>query len=94
KCELDRRRLLEDLLKITERIRIFTKPIHSRTYVEKPIVTKVGSTVRDVAEQVHSSLLATFKYAVVWRRELFPNRPKRVGLDYVLSDGDVLEIHA
>jgi Predicted GTPase len=93
-CKIDRRKLLEDLLRITERIRIFTKPIHSKTYMDKPIVMKAGSTVGDVAAQIHSSLLATFKYAVVWRRELYPQRPKRVGRDYVLSDNDVVEIHA
>lgn len=94
RCAIDRRKLLEDLLRITGRIRVFTKPIHLKTYVEKPVVVKAGSTVRDVAEQIHSSLLKTFKYAVVWRRELFPNRPTRVGLDYVLRDNDVIEIHA
>jgi ribosome-interacting GTPase 1 len=94
RCNLDKRKLLEDLLRITGRIRVFTKPIHSKTYIEKPIVLKVGSTVGDVAAQIHSSLLETFKYAVVWRRETFPQRPKRVGRDYVLSDNDVVEIHA
>jgi len=94
RCNLDKRNLLEDLLRITGRIRVFTKPIHSKTYIEKPIVLKAGSTVGDVAAQIHSSLLETFKYAVVWRRETFPQRPKRVGRDYVLSDNDVVEIHA
>ncbi|MFN7105665.1 MAG: TGS domain-containing protein [Pyrobaculum sp.] len=94
RCEIDRRRLLEDLLKATGRIRVFTKPIHLKTYIEKPVVVKTGSTVEEVARQIHSSLVSTFKYAVVWRRELFPNKPKRVGLDYILSDNDVVEIHA
>lgn len=94
RCQLDKRRLLEDLLKITGRIRVFTKPIHSKTYVEKPIVVKAGSTVGDVASQIHSSLSEMFKYAVVWKREHFPQWPKRVGRDYVLSDNDVVEIHA
>jgi ribosome-interacting GTPase 1 len=94
RCNLDKRKLLEDLLRITGRIRVFTKPIHSKTYIEKPIVLKAGSTVGDVAAQIHSSFLETFKYAIVWRRETFPQRPKRVGRDYVLSDNDVVEIHA
>jgi ribosome-interacting GTPase 1 len=93
-CSLDRRRLLEDLLQATGRIRVFTKPIHSKTYVNKPIVVKAGSTVGEVAALIHSSLAETFKYAVVWRRETFPSHPKRVGRDYVLHDNDVVEIHA
>ena len=94
KCSINRRALLEDLLRLTKRIRVFTKPVHSKTYVEKPIVVKEGSTVEEVANQIHSSLVKTFKYAVVWRRETYPNRPKRVGLDYVLQDNDVVEIHS
>ncbi len=93
-CSVDKRRLLEDLLKVTGRIRVFTKPIHSKTYTPKPIVVKAGSTVGEVAAMIHSSLAETFKYAVVWRREDFPNRPKRVGRDYVLSDNEIVEIHA
>jgi len=93
-CDISRRSLLENLLRLTGRIRVFTKPIHMKTYMEKPLVVKAGSTVGDVANQIHSSLVKTFKYAVVWRRETFPNWPKRVGLDYVLQDGDVVEIHA
>jgi len=93
-CDISRRRLLEDLLRLTGKIRVFTKPVHMKTYMEKPLVVKAGSTVGDVANQIHSSLVKTFKYAVVWRRETFPNWPKRVGLDYVLQDGDVVEIHA
>lgn len=92
-CDIDRRRLLEDLLKTTGRIRVFTKPIHSKSYVRKPIVVKAGSTVKDVAALIHSSLVDTFKYAVVWKRDTFPQSPKRVGRDYVLSDNDVVEIH-
>ncbi|ACB39636.1 TGS domain-containing protein [Pyrobaculum neutrophilum] len=94
RCVIDRRRLLEDILKATGRIRVFTKPVHSKTYVEKPIIVKAGATVGEVAALIHSSLLQTFKYAVVWKRESFPQRPKRVGRDYALSDNDVVEIHA
>ncbi len=93
-CKIEKRKLLEDLLRATGRIRVFTKPVHSKMYIDKPIVMKAGSTVGDVAAQIHSSLLETFKYAVVWRRETYPQRPKRVGRDYVLSDNDVVEIHA
>ncbi|MEM1787287.1 MAG: TGS domain-containing protein [Pyrobaculum sp.] len=94
RCVLDKRKILEDLLKITGRIRVFTKPKHLKNYVEKPIVVKAGSTVGDVASLIHSSLSETFKYAVVWKREFYPQRPKRVGRDYVLNDNDVVEIHA
>jgi ribosome-interacting GTPase 1 len=94
KCEIDRRGLLELLLRRLRLIRVFTKQIHSDMYMPKPLVVAEGSTVGDVAKKIHSSLYENFKYAVVWRREQFPDRPKRVGLEYKLKDGDVVEIHA
>ncbi len=35
-----------------------------------------------------------FKYARVWRIDKFPMGVKRVGINYVLNDGDVVEIHS
>jgi len=75
-------------------MRVFTKQIHSDGYTPKPLVVREGSTVGDVAKLIHSSLYENFKYAVVWRREAYPKWPKRVGLEYRLKDGDVVEIHA
>jgi ribosome-interacting GTPase 1 len=94
RCAIDRGRLLEGLLRVTDRIRVFTKPVHSKTYISKPLVVKAGTTAGDVAAMIHSSLAKTFKYAIVWRRETYPLHPKRVGRDYALSDNDVIEIHA
>ncbi|MBP1448639.1 MAG: TGS domain-containing protein [Thermoproteus sp.] len=93
-CSIDRRKLLELLLEELGLIRVFTKQIHNDGFTPKPLVVKRDSTVGDVAKMIHSSLYENFKYAVVWRRELFPQRPKRVGLEYRLKDGDVVEIHA
>jgi len=94
KCNIDRRGLLEAVLKSLSLIRVFTKQVHSRDYVEKPLVVKEGSTVGDIAKKIHSSFYENFKYAIVWRRESYPGRYKKVGLDYKLSDGDIVEIHA
>jgi hypothetical protein len=94
RCEIDRARLLSLALKSLGLMRVFTKQIHSDGYTPKPLVVREGSTVGDVAKLIHSSLYENFKYAVVWRREAYPKWPKRVGLEYRLKDGDVVEIHA
>ncbi|MEL9991121.1 MAG: TGS domain-containing protein [Thermoproteus sp.] len=94
KCVLDRSALLSLILKTLGLIRVFTKQIHSDGYTPKPLVVRENSTVGDIAKMIHSALYDNFKYAVVWRRESYPKWPKRVGLEYRLKDGDVVEIHA
>jgi hypothetical protein len=47
--------------------------------------------VGDLAQRIHSDLFRNFKYAKVWSSSGFF---RRVGLNYVLNDGDVVEIHA
>jgi len=49
--------------------------------------------VRDVARSIHSELLENFLYARVWGSSVkYPG--EKVGLDHVLADGDIVEIHA
>lgn len=93
-CKIDRAALLTLILRALRLIRVFTKQIHSDQYTPKPLVVKDNSTVGDIAKLIHSSLYENFKYAVVWRRESYPKWPKRVGLEYRLKDGDIVEIHA
>ncbi|MEM4769760.1 MAG: TGS domain-containing protein [Desulfurococcaceae archaeon] len=81
-------RAIYDMLEI---IRVYTKAPNAPP-ARKPLVLKRGATVRDVAVNVHSEFLENFLYARVWGRSV--NYPgERVGLDHVLMDGDVVEIH-
>ncbi len=48
----------------------------------------------DLAKRIHSRFYDGFKYARVWRIDKFPMGVKRVGINYVLDDGDVVEIHS
>ncbi|MEM0321449.1 MAG: TGS domain-containing protein [Thermoprotei archaeon] len=74
-------------------IRVYTKPVTQKERSEKPIFFKAGSTIRDVVNTIHSSLLATFEYARVWGSSVRYQGAK-VGLDHVLADGDTVEVHA
>lgn len=77
-----------DMLEI---IRVYTKAPNAPP-AEKPLVLKRGATVREVALSIHSEFVENFLYARVWGRSVrFPG--ERVGLDHVLEDGDVVEIH-
>ena len=50
-----------------------------------------GSTVKDLAREIHKDFVKTFKYARVLNSTRFSGR--KVGLDYKLQDDDVVEIH-
>ena len=72
-------------------IRVYTKKPNAER-AEKPLVLRRGATVEDVVKSIHSRMLEGFKYAKIWGPSAkYPG--ERVGLDHVLEDGDVVEIH-
>jgi hypothetical protein len=71
-------------------IRVYTKP-PGKPKIIPPITLSIGSTVRDVAENVHKDFLKDFKFARVFNNTKFSGSP--VGLDYKLNDLDIVEIH-
>ncbi|BDR92064.1 OBG GTPase family GTP-binding protein [Vulcanisaeta souniana] len=94
KCAIDPRLLSESLLRVMDLIRIYTKEPDADTYSTKPFILKRGSTVGDLARKIHSRFYEGFKYARVWRIDKYPAGIKRVGINYVLNDGDIVEIHS
>lgn len=71
-------------------IRVYCKEPGKRPE-DKPVVLQPGATVAYVAESVHKDFLKYFKFARVWGSTKYPG--EMVGLDYVLKDGDIVEIH-
>ncbi len=53
-----------------------------------PMALKKGSTVKDFAKRIHKDFVENFWYARLWRG----GKEKQVGLNYVLEDGDIVEI--
>ncbi len=89
----DREELGELVLNLTGVMRVFTKPVGRREPSERALILERGSTVADAARAIHEHLYRRFKYAKVWSPRL-PYSPMRVGADFELEDGDVIEIHA
>jgi len=79
-----------ELLKI---IRVYTKEPNSSSPSPEPFVVRQGTTVGNLSRQIHSELFDRFKYARVWGRSVSYSG-ERVGVDHVLLDKDVVEIHA
>ncbi len=84
-------RLREEIWSRLGLIRVYTKSPDGLKS-EKPLTLKSGSTVRDATKEVHKSLLKNFRFARVFNKTKYSGR--KVGLEYVLSDLDVVEIHA
>ncbi|MBL8793850.1 MAG: TGS domain-containing protein, partial [Planctomycetia bacterium] len=57
-----------------------------------PYTLPIGSTVVDLATQVHRELGETLKTAKVWGTGVFDGQA--VPRDHVLHDQDVVELHA
>ncbi|MBS7642427.1 MAG: TGS domain-containing protein [Candidatus Bathyarchaeia archaeon] len=79
------------ILGVMKIIRVYTKK-PGNPPDPKPIVLREGSTVGDVASIIHTELKEKFRYARVWSGSIEANS-MRVGLNYRLRDGDIVEIH-
>jgi hypothetical protein len=73
-------------------IRIYTKEPGMKMHSGHPFALRKGATVNDLAKNIHKELLSNFMFAMVWAKRL-PFSPKKVGLGFVLDDGDIVEIH-
>ena len=71
-------------------IRVYSKPPDKEPDLNTPFVLKRGATVQELAGRVHKDFLDKFKSARLWGSGVFDGQP--VGRDYVLQDGDVVEL--
>ena len=83
--------LSEEIFKSLNKVRVYTKSPTGQPDYDTPIVMARGSTTADAAERLHREWREKLKYALLWGSAKFDGQ--RVGRDYVLSDGDVIELH-
>jgi hypothetical protein len=80
------------LFRTIEIIRIYTKEPSNREPSPKPFTLKKGATLQDLAKSIHGEFVKDFAFARVWAKRLVFS-PQKVGLNFVLEDEDVVEIH-
>ncbi len=73
-------------------MRIYTKEPGSRDFSNNPFTLKKGATLHDLAKSIHTDFERDFAFAKVWSKRLAFS-PQKVGLSFVLEDGDGVEIH-
>jgi len=79
------------LFRCLEIVRVYTKEPNSKEPSAAPFVLKRGSTIADLAKNIHSDFYERFSFARVWAKRL-PYSPRKVGLSFVLEDKDVVEM--
>jgi ribosome-interacting GTPase 1 len=83
--------LRECVVQALDVVRVYAKPPGHPVEAGRPFVMKRGATVEDLAEVIHHQLRHKLAYAVRWPAG---STPLRVAHNYVLCDGDVIELHS
>jgi small GTP-binding protein len=73
-------------------IRVYTKEPGSKNPTGRPFAMKRGATIGDLARSIHKEFVMNFLFAMIWAKRL-PFSPKKVGLNFILQDNDIVEIH-
>ena len=81
----------DEILRSLDRVRVYTKAPGEDPDYSSPIVLVRGSSVEDAAKTLHKDWRQRLKYAVLWGSGKFEGQ--RIGREYVLTDGDILEFH-
>jgi hypothetical protein len=84
--DLFKQRVYQDL----QIIRVYARPPGKEPDLERPFVLKKGSTIADLARKIHRDFYEKLKSARVWGSTAFEGQ--MVQRDYVLQDGDIVEL--
>ena len=83
--------LKKEIYQVLNILRVYTKVPGKEADLTEPVILKKGSTVGDVAASVHKDFVAKLRYAKIWGSGKFDGQ--MVKRDYLVSEGDVIELH-
>jgi ribosome-interacting GTPase 1 len=83
--------LKKEVFAVLGKIRAYTKAPGKQADLNDPVILAGGSTVLDFASQIHKDFVHKLKFARIWGREKYDGQ--MVQRDYVLKDGDIIELH-
>ncbi len=83
---------LDTLYRLTGIIRVYSKNPGKEPDLKEPFVIPRGSTLEDLAGKIHKDFVTRLKYARIWGKTVHDGQMAQ--RDYVLQDGDIVEIHA
>lgn len=79
------------LYRVLNIIRVYSKEPGKPPDLDQPFTIPAGSTVLDLAQEIHKDFVKNLKFARIWGSSKFEGQT--VQRDYVLQDGDIVEIH-
>jgi len=84
--------LKKEIFDLLEVVRVYTKSKNQPAPdFSHPFILKKGERLITLASQIHHDLLPSFKYAKLFKKNA--KNPKIIGKDYILEDGDIVEIY-
>ncbi|MCE5244709.1 MAG: GTPase [Syntrophobacteraceae bacterium] len=72
-------------------LRAYSKAPGKEPQFDSPFVLPAGSTLEDLAAKIHKDFVSGLKFAKIWGKAVYDGR--MVQRDYVLRDGDIVEMH-
>ncbi len=81
---------LERLYGMSRVVRVYTRRPGKEPDMTAPFVIPEGCTIEEMAEMIHKDFVAKLRYARIWGRAVRDGR--MVQRDYVLQDGDIVEL--
>ncbi|EQB69252.1 MAG: GTP-binding protein [Candidatus Thermoplasmatota archaeon] len=72
-------------------VRVFLRNKAGVIDFERPLVLTEGATIREVCRKISREMIESFRYAII-TSESAKIRDMRVGLDYGVSDGDIVTV--
>jgi ribosome-interacting GTPase 1 len=85
-------KLKDEIWKNLNLIKIYTKEPGKKPNMDKPLCLNKGSSIRDMAGQIHKDFIKKFRFARVWGSSA-RFQGQQSGLDHLLNDEDTVEIH-
>ena len=82
---------VEKLYELSEVIRVYTKAPGKEPDMKSPFVIPRESTLEDMAGKIHKDFVEKLKHAKIWGKSV--RNGQMVQKDYVMQDGDVVEMH-
>ena len=84
-------RFVEMIYDLSGIIRVFTKAPGKKHDLDHPFILPKESTLEELAAKIHKDFVTNLKFARIWGKSVFDGQ--MVQRDYILQDGDVVEIH-
>jgi hypothetical protein len=82
---------LKALFELSEVVRVYTKVPGKEPDMDQPFVVPNDSTLEELASKIHKDFVSKLKHAKIWGVAVRDGQ--MVQKDYVLHDGDIVELH-